>query len=254
MFLHHEIGGSARGWSAERPAWDTLQGADVSVAVIPAGSGTIRSDTEKFLREIIDRSNVFNIPCLLVLTKMDLLQAGTKRMELHAFLRNSIELMNLPFGAVHEVSAKRFHGIVELKDLLARYGKPRAWTHHVSDVTSQSEPEQVENLIREACLKEMEFYIMEHTMLKLLSWNASDEGQSVRCDVEIYFRRPNIIPVFFSHVDKVAQRAVNLCTQHLKKKFSFWFHPFVILDEKGRAAQYQGKGTKYEGQQVSTRT
>ena len=187
-----------RSWvSAARHAWDTLQGADAVVGVLAAGSGAIRRETEFFLREIIQRCRVFDLPCVLVLTKMDLIKPNTRRMELHTFLRNSIELLELPFAAIQETSAKRFVGIVDLKDLLARYGKPALWTHHVSDTTSQSEPEQVENLIREACLQLIEFYVIEHTVFKLLSWNANANNTSIRCDVEIYFRKPNLIPVFF---------------------------------------------------------
>lgn len=225
--------------NAMTSAWDSLQLADVAVAVVAAGE-PFQNATKHFLLQMMShaRGNG-NIPVVLALTKMDKVtdHSSTNRRALHYDFRNSIELMQLNgIDAVVETSAHRFSGIVELKDMLARYAKPRLWTHHLSDTTILSPPEQAAQILREVFTTYLPDNSVDNIKFDIIGWTAINRGGNQQgakrgeflLDVEVYFLKKTDKFLFLSKIERISEMAKKRINRQQKIVVRVVWHFFMI--------------------------
>ena len=220
--------------SSAQTAWDALQGADVCVAVFP-GVEMVLPKIRSFLSTITKRCAQYDLPCVLVISKVDKVTRKAFRKENHFHLRNALELWKLPFDAILEVSARNFIGIVDLKDTIARYAKPAQWEHHLGECTALSNPQQVTYLLRGAMLRVLEYPVVEQLQIKLLSWDekyqnkARDDLPMVHCVVEVYHTHKWAQAQFTGKIEKIAHEAEAAILERFKQKIRFSFYNFIQI-------------------------
>ena len=222
--------------SSSQKAWDSLQGCDVCLAVFP-GMDMVLPKIRSFLGTVIKRCGQHEIPCILVVSKVDKVYKSAFRKENHFHLRNALELWRLPFETILEISAKNFTGIVDLKDYLARYAKPSPWVHHKGEITTIPLPDQINMLLRASMLRVLELPVVEQLETRILSWDEKyvrknrDNLPAVKCVVEVYHTHKWALAQFTGKIEKIANEAQVAILHRLKQKFTFTFYNFVRLDK-----------------------
>jgi GTP-binding protein Era len=211
-------------------AWDSLYSADVALCTVKAGLGFLESHHRHLVLEVARRARARDVPLILCLTKMDVVQTARHR-ALYASLRADIDAVGVHFAHTVETAAVDMKGIIELKDLLATYGRPRPWQHHRRETSNQNEAERASEMLREALFQELPSDVAHQISHKIVGWTVKEppevKARVTEVHVELFVERPPLVAVFLGRVEAIGRTLTARMQQLMKKRYYFTFQPFV---------------------------
>ncbi len=233
------------GVEASRSAWDSIFAAECVVLALPAGLGFLDREQKALSKEVAFRASRRHIPLLIAITKMDKVQTPSQK-KLYFALRTDLESLNINANVAKtmETSAKDSAGLIELKDVLCTFAKPRPWLHYFHETSDMNSAQRAHELFRQAAMETLPHVIPFKMRHRVIGWTESvgtftsvrnGAAQSsltapagpIEVVMEVYFDRPAFMFAFYGKIHAVSDRARQLLEQELKRKFRITVQAFL---------------------------
>jgi GTP-binding protein Era len=218
------------GVEASRAAWDSIFAAEAVVLALAAGLGSLDREQKAIAKEVAFRASRRQIPLFIVITKMDKVQTPNQK-KLYFSLRTDLESLNLdPVAKTMETSAKDSGGLVELKDVLCTYAKPRPWTHYFHETSDMNGAQRAHELFREASMEVLPHVIPFKMRHRVIGWTENKKDSSsgqIEVAIEVFFYRPAFMFAFYGKIHAVSDRARSLLELELQRKFKITVQAFL---------------------------
>lgn len=234
------------GVEASRAAWDSIFAAECVVLALPAGLGFLDREQKALTKEVAFRASRRKIPLLIIITKMDKVQTPSQK-RMYFAMRTDLEGLNIgpSVAKTMETSAKDSSGLIELKDVLCTYAKPRPWLHYFHETSDMNGAQRAHELFRQAAMETLPHVIPFKMRHRVIGWTESRgtaasrstataskavaalPGGPVEIAIEVYFDRPAFMFGFYGKVHAVSERARQLLEQELKRKFRITVQAFL---------------------------
>ena len=211
---------------ASRAAWESIFAAELVVLVLPAGLGFLDREFKAIAKEVSFRATRRELPLVLAISKMDKVQTSTHK-QLYFSLRTDIESLGLQVARTMETSTKDSSGLVELKDVLCTYAKPRPWSHYFHETSDLNDAQRAHELVRQACIEALPHIIPHKMRHRIIGWTKNPRDGVTEIAVEVFFDRPAFMFTFYGKLHALTDRARSLVEQALKKKCRITMQAFL---------------------------